>query len=485
MSVLTTAIDPRSATYLKNRSIMLEHLRELTRTGMAGPAGGANGLSARDRVELLVDRDTPLLELSPTSALGTGYRADAGVISAIGVVEGRLCVIVADDDWTMDLGTPRLGTPQLSLHQAMRPPQLGASSFGTSNFGTADPETTNPYAVWKLRRATAIARANLVPLISLVRHRSPSVDPLFPGGTLCRDLAGLPGAGVTTIAVLFGEVTTGTAAIRDVAGHTIIVSDDPDPLRETASNCHVAESEPEAIELARMLIAQLVPNTNARRSAPRCPIDPPRYDPGELIAVAPADPLVPVEPREILARVLDGSRFEEFDQARGMMLCAGWGSIHGYPVAVISDCCGALARAEIDKAARFVRVIRDSGVALLLLRGACCSPQAGTGHAEYEPELTNGAIVALLADLAVPQLTLQIGAAPAGGDDPRFRFRWPGGRWDDPDDGVIDPRDTRTVLGLCLATVTAGLHRRSQWSTARGVPSPWPASGVFQIRGWQ
>src|SRR5436309_9419577 len=202
MPVLETNLDPRSASYVDNRGAMLRHLAELdTALGDARAGGGekyvtrhhARGkLLARERIELLLDRDAPFLELSPLAAWGTDYPVGASVVTGIGVVEGVLCMVVANDP------TVRGGA-------------------------------VNPFSLKKTQRAGEIARANRMPLINLVESGGadlPAQAEIFiPGGGVFRDLTRLSAAGIPTIAVVFGNATAGGAYVPGMSDHTILVRD--------------------------------------------------------------------------------------------------------------------------------------------------------------------------------------------------------------------------------------------------------------------
>ena len=288
----------------------------------------------------------------------------------------------------------------------------------------------------------------------------------------------------------------------------------------------VAIDERDALRLAREVIARAAPAAAvARPPDPAAPA--PRYDPAELLGVASADLRVPYDPREILARVLDASEFDEFKPAYGTALVTGWGRLHGYPIGVLANARGVLFSPEAQKAAQFIQLANAAGTPLLFLQNT-------TGYmvgSEYEQGgiIKHGALmINAVANSRVPHLTLNIGASYGAGNygmcgrafEPRFLFAWPNAKsavmgpqqlagvmsivsrqaaaakglpYDEEgdasmramveyqieqqsaalamsgrvyDDGVIDPRDTRTVLGLCLWLV----HRR---------PSPDQPSRTF------
>lgn len=436
MGVLETAVDPRAQSYLDAREATLAALAELEAGLDAAREGGgeravtrhhARGkLLARERVELLVDRDSPLLELSPVAGWGTGTPVGAAVVTAIGMVADRPCLIIANDPTVRD----------------------GAVGTGTLR---------------KIQRAQQIAEQHRLPVIGLLEATGtePAERPEILGAAaeLVAGFARLAAAGIPTAAVCFGD-SPGLGG-ADLSEFDYLVG-----LRPVAGAArpldHLAEDERDALRLTRRCARRF------RATAPPPPIPPPRslpavppkHDPDDLLAV-------PVtEPREILGRVLDGSELDEDQPGYGPAVCAGWGTLHAHPVAVLAHAALASGAAEAGKAARFVRRAEAAGAPLLLLR--------------HGTPLTSPAEAAL-AGAAVPVLVVRVGpwqGVSAVTARARFRFAWPGadvipgalpgapdggdppgeesalrrsGRLDD--DGVIDPRDTRTVLGYCLSLI--------------------------------
>ncbi|GIM95042.1 carboxyl transferase domain-containing protein [Paractinoplanes toevensis] len=418
MTVLDTAIDPRTPAYLESRGVALERLGKLEAALDEARAGGgekavtrhhARGkLLPRERVEMLLDRDSPFLELSPVAAWGTEFAVGAGVVTGIGVVEGVECLIIATD------------------------PTLARNAV-------------DPYPVEKIRRAARIAAANRLPLINLVEsaaEAAPGGPP--PGGGLARDLGRLSADRVPTFCVVFGPINGEAAYLPELSDYTIMVRGhakmltiQPQPAVNGSGPTpapidQLADDERDGLRLARQCVRRL--NWRKRGPLPRTfPPAPPKYDPEDLLSVAGAEKKADLDPREILARVLDGSDFDEFKPALGTALVAGWGELHGYPVGVLAGTGAPHSPAETQKAVHFIQLANATDTTLVFLT-------AQFGPAEIEA----------LAYSTVPHLALDTGRA----GDPRFVFSWPA---DEPaggdDDGVIDPRDTRTVLGLCLSAV--------------------------------
>jgi acetyl-CoA carboxylase carboxyltransferase component len=272
---------------------------------------------------------------------------------------------------------------------------------------------------------------------------------------------------------------------------------------------YLAEDEVDCIRLGRDIVKRLnLAPTEDRRSAP------PLYDEEELLGIAPTDLRVPFDPREVLARVVDDSDFDEFKPLYGTSLVTGWARIHGYPIGVLANARGVLFSEESEKAAQFIQLANSSDTPLLFLQNT-------TGYmvgAQYEQDgiIKDGAkMINAVSNSQVPHLTVVVGASYGAGNygmcgrayNPRFLFSWPNAKsavmgpaqlagvlsivgrqsaqsrglpYDEEqdaamrqlveaqieaeslalansgrvyDDGIIDPRDTRTVLGYCLAVI--------------------------------
>nr|WP_225992398.1 carboxyl transferase domain-containing protein [Actinomadura montaniterrae] len=462
-------------------------------------------LLARERIELLLDPDSPFLELSPLAAWGSDFPVGASVVTGIGVVEGVECMIVAND-----------------------PTVRGGSS--------------NPWTVKKSFRASDIALENRLPVINLVESGGadlPTQKEIFiPGGRMFRDLTRLSAAGIPTIALVFGNSTAGGAYIPGMCDHVVMVKErakvflggpplvkmatgeeaDDEELggaemhaRTSGLADHMAADEADALRIGR----QIVKNLNHRKRGPAPgPVEEPRYDAEELAGIVPEDLKIPFDPREVIARIADGSEFDEFKPLYGTSLVTGWTRIHGYPIGILANAQGVLFGAEAQKAAQFIQLANQADTPLLFLHNT-------TGYMvgkEYEQAgiIKHGALmINAVANSKVPHITIVMGASYGAGNygmcgrayDPRFLFTWPsaksavmgpqqlagvlsivarqaaearGQAYDEDqdramrelvetqieaeslpfflsgrlyDDGVIDPRDTRTVLGLCLSVV--------------------------------
>jgi acetyl-CoA carboxylase carboxyltransferase component len=520
MPILRTAVDPRASSYHENRAAMLDRLRELDDALNAARAGGgekyvtrhhARGrMLPRERIELLVDRDSPFLELCAVAGYATDYPTGGSIVGGIGVVEGVECMIIANDP------TVRGGA-------------------------------VNPYTLKKSHRLGEIAAENRLPMINLVESGGadlPSQAEIFiPGGRVFRDLTRASAERLPTIAVVFGNATAGGAYLPGMSDYTIFVKHQASvylagpPLVKMATGeetddeslggatMHatksgladfLADDERDAIRLARMTVSRL----NWRRLGPdrrhALPAEP-KHDVEDLIAIPSSELRVPFDPREILGRVLDGSEFDEFKPLYGTSLVTGWAEIHGYPIGVLANARGVLFSAESQKAAQFIQLANSSRTPLLFLQNTT-GYMVGTQY-EQEGIIKHGAqMINAVANSRVPHLTVNIGASYGAGNygmcgrayRPRFLFTWPNARsavmgatqlagvlsiiaqqaanatgreFDTEsdgamramvehqideqstalylsgrlyDDGVIDPRDTRTVLGLCLSAIHNG-----------------------------
>jgi acetyl-CoA carboxylase carboxyltransferase component len=401
----------------------------------------------------------------------------------------------------------------------------------------------NPFSFRKGARASDIALQNRLPVINLVESGGadlPAQAELFiPGGRAFRDLTRSSAAAVPTVALVFGNSTAGGAYVPGMSDYIVMIEQRSKvflggpPLVKMATgeestdeelggaSMHarvsgladfLAADEVDAIRLGRQIVSRL--NHKKRGSGPTQPADEPVHDPAELLGIASADPKVPFDPREVLARVVDGSRFDEFKPLYGSSLVTGWASIHGYPVGILANHRGVLFSEEAHKATQFIQLANQVDVPLVFLQNT-------TGYMvgkEYEQQgiIKHGAMmINAVSNSSVPHLTLNIGASYGAGNygmcgrayDPRFLFSWPNARsavmgpaqlagvlsivgrqsaaskgvaFDEEadatmramveaqieseslplflsgrlyDDGIIDPRDTRTVLGMCLSVI--------------------------------
>ncbi|QIX51488.1 carboxyl transferase domain-containing protein [Rhodococcus sp. DMU1] len=516
MSILQTTLDPASAEYAAAASAMTAELAALETEHAKALAGGGEKyvrrhhergkLLPRERIELLLDPDSPFLELSPLAAWGTEFPVGGSTVTGIGVVEGIECLIVANDP------TVRGGT-------------------------------SNPWTLRKGFRANDIAMQNRLPVISLVESGGadlPTQKEVFiPGGRMFRDLTQLSAAGIPTIALVFGNSTAGGAYIPGMSDHVVMIekrskvflagpplvkmatgeeSDDESlggaemHARTSGLADYYAVDEPDAIRIGRGIVRRL--NWRKQGPEPHPDVREPRYDPEELLGIVPADLKVPFDPREVIARIVDDSDFDEFKPLYGSSLVTGWARLHGYPVGILANARGVLFSEESQKATQFIQLANRANTPLLFLHNT-------TGYMvgrEYEERgmIKHGSMmINAVSNSTVPHISILLGASYGAGHygmcgrafDPRFLFAWPsaksavmggaqlagvisivgraaaqarGQAFDEAadeamraaienqieaeslpmflsgrlyDDGVIDPRDTRTVVGMCLSAI--------------------------------
>jgi acetyl-CoA carboxylase carboxyltransferase component len=460
VTVLDTALDPRTPGYLAGRGATLERLAQLELALEEARAGGgekavtrhhARGkLLPRERVEMLLDRDSPFLELGPVAGWGSKCPVGAGVVTGIGVVEGVECLIIANDP-------------------------------------TVDGDAVQPYAAAKIRRGTRVAWANRLPLVTLVESAAGDGTPEapVPDGDIARDLSRLAADRVPTVCVVFGATTGDVAYLPALSDYTVMVRGQakllavdpqlaavagarPDvrsgPAVVTGPADQLADDERDALRLARQCVRRF--NWRKRGPLPRTwPPGAPKYAADDLLALAAVDPATGYDPREVLARILDDSDFDEFKPAQGAGLVAGWGELHGYPVGVLAET-GVPTPAETQKAVHFIQLANAGDTVLLFLKRDGLKRDGlqrdglgrdSLGRDSLQRDGLPAPLVHALAKSTVPHLTVLIGgtAGASRTDESRFVFGWPAAGYpaSGPDDGVIDPRDTRTILGLCLSAV--------------------------------
>ena len=519
MPVLSSRVDPTSEPYRSNRAGQLAAIAALNEQLELARAGGGpkyaqrhrdrGRLLARERIELLVDRDSPLLELSSLAAWGTDFPVGASIVTGIGVVSGVECVLIAHDP------TVRGGA-------------------------------MNPYTLRKNLRALEIARRNRLPVINLVESGGadlPTQSDLFVGaGKIFHDLTELSAHGIATIALVFGNSTAGGAYVPGMCDYSVLVDkqakvflggpplvkmatgEDADDESLGGADMHsrvsgvadyFAVDELDCIRLGRQIVADL--NWRKLGPRPRGPVEEPRYDPDELLGIVSADFRVPFDPREVIARIVDGSRFSEYKSRYGTSLVTGWTSVHGYPVGILANERGVLFSEEAKKASEFILLANQSDTPLIFLQNTT-GYMVGTQY-EQGGIIKDGAkMINAVTNSTVPHITVNVAASFGAGNygmsgrayDPRLMFAWANaklavmgaqqlagvlsivgkasaeaaGREFDAgadqkrrqaieaqieresdaffvsarlyDDGVIDPRDTRSVLGLALSAAHSG-----------------------------
>jgi len=440
-SRLGTAVDSRSDAFTRNaetqRCLVDELDTRLAAAALGGPERSRNRhvergkLLPRDRVDTLLDPGSPFLELSPLAAGGM-YDDDApgaGIITGIGRVSGRECVIVTND-------------------------------------ATVKGGTYYPMTVKKHLRAQEVALQNRLPCLYLVDSGGaflPRQDEVFPDrehfGRIFYNQATMSARGIAQVAAVLGSCTAGGAYVPAMSDEAVIVRDQGTiflggpPLVKAATGevvtaedlgggalhsrisgvtDHLADDDADALRIVRRIVATFGP----RGPAPWEIHDPesPAVDPGELYGVLPTDARTPFEVREIIARLVDGSRFAEFKAEYGTTLVTGFAHLHGHPVGIVANN-GVLFGESALKGAHFIELCDKRQVPLLFLQNI-------TGFMvgrEYEAGgiAKHGAkMVTAVACARVPKLTVVIGGSFGAGNysmcgraySPRFLWLWPRAR---------------------------------------------------------
>jgi 3-methylcrotonyl-CoA carboxylase beta subunit len=533
MPPLESKVDRTGAEFAANAAAMRALVDELARRQAASALGGGEAarvkhvargkLLPRDRVEMLLDPGAPFLELSPLAAFGMygDESPGAGIITGIGRVSGRECLIVCND-----------------------PTVKGGTYY--------------PVSIRKHLRAQRVAEENRLPCIYLVDSGGahlPSQDEVFPDeqhfGRIFYNQANMSAAGIPQIAVVMGSCTAGGAYVPAMSDESIIVRNQGTiflggpPLVKAATGevvsaeelgggevharlsgvvDHLAENDAHALGIARRIVAGL--GKREDESVPR--FIEPLYPAEDLYGLIPSDPRKPFDSREIIARLVDGSEFDEWKARYGATLITGFARIHGMPVAILANN-GILFSESAQKGAHFIELACQRRIPLVFLQNI-------TGFMvgkKYENEgiARHGAkMVTAVACARVPKFTVIVGGSFGAGNygmcgrayGPRFLWTWPnsrisvmggeqaanvlatvrrdaieakGGSWSaaeeaafkapireqyetqgNPyyatarlwDDGVIDPRDTRMCLALGLAL-------------ANRQPIPETRFGVFRM----
>ena len=527
--ILRSKADLRSETYQKNHEANLSSVGELHEALVKANVSGGDKyrqrhldrgkLLPRQRLELLLDRDSYFLEIGALAGIGIkGEAPGTSVIGGIGLVSGIECLI-------------------------------------SVNESTVKGGAITPMAVLRSERLAEIAEQNRLVGVSLIESAGadlPNQDKIFvPGGASFRHLTQRSEQKIPSVTLVFGSSTAGGAYLPGMSDYVVMVKEQAQvylagpPLVKMAIgeevgheelggaqmhseisgvSDYLAESELDAIRLGREIVSHL----NWRKTEPplRTPVEEPLYNADELLGIASSDIRVPFDQREVITRIVDGSRFSEFKPLYGRTMLCGWAHIHGYPIGILANN-GTIFSEAARKGAQFIELCNQVDVPLLYLQNT-------TGFMvgkKYEQEgiIKNGAkLINAVSNSKVPAITIMTGASYGAGNygmsgrayQPRFLFTWPnhkiavmGGKqlagvldiiqreaaakkgievneqgletakmmtekmidsqstamyatarvWDD---GIIDPRDTRTVLGICLSSV---YNREVKGTTSWGV----------------
>ncbi len=518
MSVIASKIDTRDPAYRKNHDRMVTQLAELKAViGKLKLGGGERSrkrhlgrgkLLPRDRVRALVDPGAPFLEFSQLAAYGL-YDDEvpcAGIITGIGRVSGRECVIVAND-------------------------------------ATVKGGTYYALTVKKHLRAQEVALQNSLPCIYLVDSGGanlPEWPDVFPDrehfGRIFFNQANMSARGIPQIAVVMGSCTAGGAYVPAMSDESIIVRQQgtiflggpplvkaatgeevtPEELggadvhsRVSGVTDHYAVNDHHALSIARDIVAGL--NRPKRHSLEVRPPAPPAYDPGELYGVLPDDVRIPYDVHEVIARIVDGSDFDEFKKLYGQTLVCGFAHVWGYPVGILANN-GILFSESAVKGAHFIELCSQRGIPLLFLQNIS-GFMVGRKYEAGGIAKDGAKLVTAVSTTSVPKFTVVIGGSYGAGNygmcgrayGPRMLWMWPSARlalmgaeqaagvlatvrranievrgetWSDDaeaafkqpiidqfeaqsspyfasarlwDGGIIDPAETRNVLGLAIS----------------------------------
>jgi acetyl-CoA carboxylase carboxyltransferase component len=516
MPVPRSKIDRHSPSYQTNYSKTKAAVERLTEELARSTQGGGEKyvkrhlergkLLPRERVEMLLDEGSYFLEIAPLAGIGMANEsAGAGLIGGIGLVSGRECLITANEA-TLKGGA----VSEIGLRKSMR--------------------------------LAEIAAQNRLPCISLVESAGadlPVQHKIFvPGGGSFRAITRRSKERNPTIAIVFGSCTAGGAYSPGMSDYVVMVKNEAQvflagpPLvrmatgevvdeetlggaemhsRVSGLSDYLAQDELDALRIARDIVSHF----KVRKRCPPSPgpIEEPAYDPEELWGIIPVDLRLRFDVREIIARLVDGSRFSEFKAEYGATLVTGFARLHGFSVAILGNN-GVLTSESAAKGAQFIALANQQDIPLVFLQNIT-GFMVGKTH-EQGGIIRNGAkLINAVSNSTVPALTVMIGSSFGAGNyamcgrayQPRFLFTWPNHRiavmgarqlsgvmdiikraaaakqrqqideaqraretkamedqidresdsyfataqlWDD---GIIDPRDTRTVLAICLSAV--------------------------------
>ena len=534
---LPSSLDTHSEQFAQNCADMLEQLHvhdELL--DKAAEGGGEKPMARhrsrgklpiRERIANVIDPDTPFLEITPLAGFGSQYTLGGGMVAGIGIIAGTECVIMGND------------------------PTVAAGAL-------------TPYASKKWMRALEIARDNRMPYVSFVESAGGDLRPGGGGakkkggedddhgavgsavvpahfaetGRFFYEMTELSKLRIPTVCVVFGSSTAGGAYQPGMSDYNIFIKEQSfaflagPPLVKMATGEiadsetiggaqkhaevtglaeYLAEDEMDALRLCREVVSHL--NWRKPDPAPTLQSDEPIEDPEELLGLVSRDLRQPVDVRDVMSRVVDGSRFEEFKPRYGTTMVCGWASIHGYPVGVLGNN-GVIYPDSAQKAAHFIQLCNKLDVPLVFFQNIT-GFMVGTDF-ESDGIIKKGSqMINAVTNSLVPHLTVIIGSSYGAGTygmsgrafGNRFTFTWPtakiavmgpkqiagvmsevrrgqaarkGEEFDEvadaaivaaqelahdkgsvalratgaiSDDGIIDPRDTRTVLGLCLSVV--------------------------------
>lgn len=530
MQTLSSSIQNESKSFQYNYKKMLELVNQLNvqlkesldqgNEKHINKAKEKGKFTARERIEILLDQDSPFLELLPLAGKGMdGFGAGGTVVCGIGSVSGKICMISAN--------------------------------IGTKKGGAIDYATLQ-----KSIRIGEIAMENKLPMINLVESAGanlPEQEKIFNyGGITFREITRRSKAGLTTISVVFGNSTAGGAYIPGMSDYTVMVKEQAKvflagpPLVKMATNevtdeeslggaemhskvsgvsDYLANNELEGIRIAREILSFIEAPT-AIEKAKR--YREPKFNIDEILGIASTDIKIPYDCREIIARLTDASEFSEFKTDYGNTLVCGFAYIHGYKIGILANN-GVLFSESANKGTQFIQLCNKNNTPLLFLQNIT-GFMVGKKYEEGGIIKHGANLINAVSNSEVPAITIMIGASYGAGNyamngrayQPRFLFSWPNSKiavmgseqlagvmeiiqkqaakkagipfdeeqgkqmteymigevekksnafysssqlWDD---AVIDPRDTRNILGICLEVIhQAGFNSEGKYGVFR------------------
>jgi len=489
MSVIKSQISTRGADFQGNSAALEQAMESIRNAARHASTGGSENsrrrhqergkLLPRDRVSQLLDPGSPFLECGLFAAhdMYDNVAPSAGVITGVGRVEGRECMIIAND----------------------------ATVKGGTYF---------PMTVKKHLRAQEIAEANHLTCITLVDSGGanlPNQDEVFPDrdhfGRIFFNQANMSAKGISQIAVVMGSCTAGGAYVPAMSDESIIVKEQGTiflggpPLVKAAIGevvsaedlggadvhtrlsgvaDHFARDDIHALALARRAVANLngVKSHTMQTIAPEAPL----YDPAELSGVIPADVRTPYDVREVIARITDGSRLDEFKTRYGTTLVCGFAHIHGLPVGIVANN-GVLFSESAVKGAHFIELCAQRGIPLLFLQNVT-GFMVGRKYEAGGIAKDGAKLVTAVATAKVPKITLLIGGSFGAGNygmcgraySPRFLWTWPNSR--------ISVMGGEQAAGVLATVRRDGIERKGgQWSADEEAAFKQPIIDQFEHQG--
>ncbi|MBT5332482.1 MAG: acyl-CoA carboxylase subunit beta, partial [Gammaproteobacteria bacterium] len=428
MPILESKLDTRADIFQQNKSDMLETLTELQDLyDKAAEGGGAEAVARirkrgkmpiRERIANILDRDSSFLEISPLAAWRSPYDLGSGFVVGIGVIEGVECVILGHD------------------------PSVRAGAF-------------NPFNSKKLMRGLEIARENRLPYVQFVESAGADLrgeaggDPeaviqneiehFAESGRLFYEITELSKMRIPTISVVFGAATAGGAYQPGMSDYNIMVKnqtmlalgspplvkmatgEDADAESLGGADMHtqisgvgdyLAQDEMDALRMCREVVSHL--NWRKLGPEPKADFTEPKHNPEDMLGLVSKDLRSPLDIREVIMRIVDGSKFEEFKPLYGPTLVCGWSSIHGYPVGLIGNN-GALFSESAEKAAQFIQLCNQIDVPLVFLHNIT-GFLVGTDF-EHGGITKNGSkMINAVANSTVPHVTVIVGSSYGAGN---------------------------------------------------------------------